>query len=114
MRGAAERGAPPTAHQTRKLAQLASQIGRSIEATLVGECRDEVLQNLSVESVEPAAGNRMVVTLAIHPPGDALPREEVLARVEAHRPLLVEHVLRDVSRRSVPQLTFWVVPAAGE
>src|SRR5690606_29493193 len=108
-------GRPTDAHRDRKQRQLAAQIARSIETTLLGESRDEVLQNMSVASVEPAPGNRMIVTLTVHPPGTALSREEVLARLEAHRRLLVERVAQDISRRIVPELSFWVVregPAA--
>jgi hypothetical protein len=77
--------------------------------TLVGECEDEALQNLSVESVKPVAGNRMLVTLIVHPPGTDLGREEVLARLEVVRPLLIQRVAEDISRRSVPELAFWLV-----
>ena len=103
------RGAP--GGESRKLLQLAAQIRRSLETTLVGECPDEVLQNISVESVEPAPGNRMLVTLMVHPPGDALPKDEVLRRLDAARALLVHRVVEDVHRRAIPELSFWLVRA---
>ena len=99
----------PGRRASRKELQLAAQVGRSIEMTLVGECEDEVLQNLSVDSVKPVAGNRMLVMLIVHPPGTDLGREEVLARLEAARPLLIQRVAEDISRRSVPELAFWLV-----
>ena len=98
----------------RKEQQLAAQIARSIESTLVGECEDEVLQNLSVDAVEAAPGHRMIVRLSVHPPGSGLPREEVLARLEASRPLLVARAAQDVTRRGLPELSFWLVRAPGE
>jgi ribosome-binding factor A len=94
--------------------QLAAQIGRSIELTLVGECRDEVLQNMSVASVEPSAGNRMLVTLTVHPPGSELAREDVMARLEAQRALILDRVMQDVTRRSLPELSFWVVKESAD
>lgn len=97
----------------RKMQQLAAQIGRSIEMTLLGECRDEVLQNTAVEKVEPAAGSRMIVTLRVGPPGSRMPKEEVLARIERHRGLIADRIAQDVSRRSVPELSFWVVRDEG-
>ena len=97
----------------RKELQLAAQLARSLEATLVGECEDEVLQNLSVDVVEPAPGNRMLVHLVVHPPGSSLPREEVLARLEAARPLLVARATQDVTRRGLPELSFWLRRAEG-
>ncbi len=98
----------------RKLLQLAAQIRRSLESTLVGECTDEVLQNTSVETVEPAPGNRMNVTLMVHPPGSALPKEAVMARLENWRGLLVRRVAEDTSRRALPELTFWFVRPPAE
>jgi ribosome-binding factor A len=99
------------AADARKLAQLAAQIRRSIESTLVGECSDEVLQNVSVESVEPAAGNRMNVTLMVHEPGASLAKDEVMQRLEQSRGLLIQRVAEDVNRRAVPELSFWLVKA---
>ncbi|MCA8941568.1 MAG: ribosome-binding factor A [Planctomycetes bacterium] len=93
----------------RKLAQLCAQIRRTIEMTLLGDFEDEVLQNMSVESVEPAAGNRLNVVFTVHPPGSEMEKSEVLARLEAARPRIVEEVLHAVSRRNVPELSFWVV-----
>jgi ribosome-binding factor A len=93
---------------SRKDLQLAAQIARSIESTLLGECEDEVLQNLSVEA---APGRRLLVRLLVHAPGSALPREEVLARLEAARPLIVQRAAEDVTRRGLPELSFWLVRA---
>jgi len=91
--------------------QLCAQVGRAIDLALVGECEDEVLQNLSVRSVEPAPGNRLLVTLDVHPPGAEMSREAVLARVEAARGVLVQEAVYATSRRSLPELSFWVVKA---
>jgi ribosome-binding factor A len=96
---------------SRKDRQLAAQIRRALELTLAGDFEDEVLQNLSVESVEPAPGGRLAVTLTVHPPGNALPRDEVLARLEAARGHLLDEVARATSRRRLPELSFWVVAA---
>lgn len=95
----------------RKELQLAAQIARSVESTLLGECEDEVLQNLSVDAVEPAPGNRMLVRLLVHAPGNRLSRDEVLARLDGVRPLLTARAQADASRRALPELTFWLVRA---
>ena len=92
-----------------KLQRLAAQIQRSIESTLIGECPEEVLQNLEVQKVEPAAGNRMLVTLIAHPPGSEMPKEAVLQLLETRRNLIVSRVAEDVTRHALPELTFWVV-----
>lgn len=95
----------------RKMLQLCAQIRRVIDMTLVGDCDDEVLQNMSVRSVEPVAGSRVQVIFDVNPPGDALEKAEVLARLETARPLFVREIAQSVSRRSVPELSFWVVRA---
>ena len=95
----------------RKLRQLCSQIGRAIDLTLVGDCEDEVLQNMSVESVEPASGNRLNVTLQVRPPGSEMDKNEVMTRLEQHRPLLIQEILRAVTRRNIPEISFWIVKA---
>jgi ribosome-binding factor A len=96
-------------HHERKLRQLCTQIGRAIDLTLQGDCDDEVLQNTSVHSVEPAAGNRILVTLVVHAPGSDLPKAEVMDRLERHRHVLMREIERAVSRRSVPEITFWLI-----
>ena len=93
--------------------QLCSQIKRAIELTLMGDIEDEVLQNTSVHSVEPAPGNRLVVTLTVHPPGSKMAKEEVLRRLEQHRGTIVSEVSRAVTRRALPELTFWLIKEGG-
>ena len=104
----------PTKSSDRKALQFAAQIGRSIEMTLLGEIVDDVLNNLSVEQVEPAPGHRMLVTLVVHEPGASLDKQEVLDRLEAQRGLLMRHLAQDVNRRSLPTLSFWLVRAPDE
>lgn len=94
-----------------KTGRLCAQIRRTIDLTLAGDCRDEVLQNMTVRSVEPAPGNRVEVVLEVHSPGSELDKSEVLARLEAARPLIVSEIARSVERRSIPELSFWVVRA---
>jgi len=100
----AERG-----RKSAKIGRLCAQIRRTIDLTLAGDCEDEVLQNMTVQSVEPAPGNRVAVVFEVHPPGSELDKAEVLERLEAARPLLVSEIARSVERRSIPELTFWVV-----
>jgi ribosome-binding factor A len=111
MTGRRRAGGPARRRASHKQRQLCTQVARSVGLTLVSECDDEVLQNMTVAAVEPAAGNRLAVTLEVHPPGSELSRDEVLERLELHRARIVEEVARAVHRRNVPELTFWVVKA---
>ncbi len=88
-----------------------AQIGRAVEDALVGLCNDEVLQNISVLSVEPAPGNRLLVSLTVHPPGADLPKAEVLERLELARGIITGEVVRCVSRRQIPELSFLCIKA---
>lgn len=96
------------------MAQLCAQIRRVLDMTLVGDCEDEVLQNMCVHSVDPAAGNRVQVVFTVFEPGASLQKADVLARLEAARPLFVEEIARSVERRSIPELTFWVIKEGEE
>src|SRR5262245_55458500 len=49
-----------------KSLQLCAQAAEALHAALAGECRDPVLQELTVVSVTPAAGSgRLVVVVAL-------------------------------------------------
>ncbi|MBK8975707.1 MAG: hypothetical protein IPM29_07260 [Planctomycetes bacterium] len=103
-------GPRPAGHRERKLAQLAAQIGRSIEQTLAAESQDELLQSMTVEGVQPtASGSRMVVTLMVHGATQETPKAEVLARLESFRSTIVRHIAEDVTRRALPELSFWLI-----
>ena len=98
----------------RNTLQLCAQVGRALGEALAG-CADEVLRDLHVVGVVPAAGaGRLLVTLA--PSLSAVSRPDAL--VEQHlahaHGLLRSEVASAVNRRRVPELIFRVAPAESE
>lgn len=93
---------------SRKSAKLCAQIRRTLQLTLLGEFDDEVLQNLTVETVEPAPDDRRLRVLLVVPERTAehLDRTEVEQRLEAARPVLIGAVADAINRRRCPQLVF--------
>ncbi len=96
-----------------KALQLCKQVRRSLELSLMSECADELLQSMTVESVEPAPDDKHLrATFSLQDAEPSLSREEVLARLEAARPVLTEGLIQTISRRKVPDIRFEVIKAA--
>src|SRR4051794_36673924 len=101
-----ERNLPEGRDIGRKTLQLCGQVSRTL-AEALSSCGDEVLRELEVVQVSPAAGGgRLLVTL--QPALSAAPRdlavmEERLARASG---LLRSEVAAGVHRRKAPDLIF--------
>jgi ribosome-binding factor A len=106
------RGPPrprPPGSADRKLKQLCAQVGRALNLTLTGACRDEVLQNLLVEAVEPAPDAlRLQVTFTSADPD--LPPATALDHLERARGMLRSAVAAAIHRGKTPELAFRVLP----
>ena len=80
---------------------------------VMGVCSDEVLQSMIVETVEPNPDDKHLrAVLSLNDPNPDLSREEVLARLEAARPILINELAQAISRRKVPEIRFEVIRAA--
>ncbi len=100
---------PEDRHIGRKQLQLCRQVGRTLSEVLAG-CGDEVLQELEVAGVTPAAGaGRMLVTL--RPSASATPRNRAVidARLARAHGMLRGEVATAVNRRKAPELLFQVI-----
>lgn len=96
-----------------KALQLCKQVRRSLELSLMGEFSDEVLQGMSVESVEPNPDDKhLCAVFSLNDPDSELSRVAVLARLEAARPLLLDGLAQAISRRKLPEIHFEVIRAA--
>jgi ribosome-binding factor A len=97
----------------RKALQLCGQIAQTLQAVLAGECGDDLLRELRVESVVPAPTSaRLLVTLMLATPGAGVPVAAVLARLHAAQGLLRGEVAAAINRRRVPELTFRLIGPA--
>jgi ribosome-binding factor A len=94
----------------RKALQLCGQIARTLSLVLAGECGDDVLRELSVESVRPAPNSaRLLITLSL--PRGSVEVEEVMGRLQRVGGMLRSEVAAAINRRKTPELMFRVVQA---
>ena len=94
-----------------KTLQLCEQVRRALSLALAGECGDEVLRDVYVESVEPMGGvTQLLVRVAISA-HVALPSWDVLARLNDRSPKLRTIVAQSICRKRTPSLSFIIVPA---
>ena len=94
----------------RKAQQLCRQVSHTLSYVLSGECNDDVLRNLYVESVVPAPdSSRLLVTVAILDKDDTTPIVTILERLMAVSGKLRSVVASSINRRKAPELAFNVV-----
>ncbi len=94
----------------RKTLQLCRQAQRAILLALAGECRDDLLRDLYVDSVEPiGAGGQLLVRVVV-PRHIQATLPEVLQRLSDHAPKLRAAVAQSICRKRAPNLSFAIVP----
>ncbi len=90
----------------RKTLQLCRQVRRALEAVFAADCRDPILQELEVLSVDPAPNcGRLMVTLQLAQSRDV---EQVLAHLRQAAGKLRCDVAAAITRRKAPELAFCV------
>lgn len=91
----------------RKALQLAAQVERTLAQIFAGECADEVLCDLRVESVVPAPDSgHLLVTLS---PAETSPElSVVLEHLQRAAGRLRTEVVTSTHRRKAPELIFRV------
>lgn len=95
----------------RKALQLCRQVERTLGIVLAGQCGDNVLRDLLVQSVVPAPDStRLLVTLTFSGPA-SIGIGEVLSRLQRAHGLLRGEVASAIHRRKVPELTFQILDA---
>ncbi len=96
----------------RKALQLCGQVAEVLHSLFAGECGDDVLRDLLVESVVPAPNtSRLLVTVRQCTSATATAPEEVLARLAVAQGLLRSEVAAAIHRRKAPELTFRLIDA---
>lgn len=88
----------------RKALQLCRQVQRSLGYAL-GDCDDDVLASLYVESVDPAPDDKHLM-VTVQPLDTDVAPEEVLTRLHHVIGRLRAEVAADIHRKRVPELTF--------
>jgi ribosome-binding factor A len=103
---------PSRPRDSRKALQLCRQAQRAIMFALSGECRDELLRDLYVDSVEPMGGGGQLLVRVVVPHHITAMTPEVLQRLEAHAPQLRAAVAQSICRKRAPSLSFTIAPIA--
>jgi hypothetical protein len=97
----------------RKTMQLCRQVQRALMLALGGECNDEMLRDVYVESVEPLGGAaHLLVRVVIPAPGSATALE-VTTRLNERAVTLRALVTQSICRKRAPMLSFMAVPPGG-
>jgi ribosome-binding factor A len=94
----------------RKALQLCGQVARTLNYVLGGECADELLRSVLVESVQPAPdSSRLLVTVC--PAASAATTDPAAVLDHLHRAAgrLRAEVACAIHRKRAPELTFRVV-----
>lgn len=92
----------------RKTLQLCRQVHRALILALAGECADEQLRDVSVDSVDAAGGGGHLL-VRVNVPG-GLSVVEVLARLNSRAGKLRAIVAASICRKRAPMLSFVAVP----
>jgi len=78
---------------------------------MAGECDDDVLRELSVDSVEPLGSAAQLLVRVRVPASIGVSAAEVLGRLEAHSARLRHLIARAICRKRTPALDFVLLPA---
>jgi hypothetical protein len=96
--------------EDRKMQQLCRQVQRALMLGLAGECNDEVLRDLYIDSVEPMGnGSQLLVSVTV-PASVNLPVWNVVGRLNARSARLRAIVAQAICRKRVPSLMFVAFP----
>ncbi len=97
--------------ENRKALQLCSQIAETLTLVLGGECPDDLLRDLLVESVVPfPTSSRLLVTLVPAISAENAPLEKYLEHLEPFKGRLRSEAATAINRRKVPDLVFRILP----
>lgn len=99
--------------KNRKALQLCRQVAETLDLVFSGECRDDVLQNLYVQTVEPAPNaSRLLVTVFADVPKELYNRQSILDLLDEQTGRLRYEIASAITRKRVPALVFNVIGSA--
>lgn len=99
-------GPAPVAHDRRTL-QMCGEVRRTLDLVLSGECDDDVLRGIYVQSVVPAPdAAHLLVTVTPLDPRDDTPPQTILKHLQVFAGRLRTSVAEAINRRRAPDLMF--------
>jgi ribosome-binding factor A len=94
----------------RKCLALCAQVRRALEIAIAADCRDEILNELTILDVWPDPTTRRLRVWVAGPNDmDEWKREQVLQRLSAARGFLRAQVATAIHRKRTPELVFELV-----
>ena len=100
-------GHEPAAQHDRRTLQMCGEVRRTLDLVMTGECDDDVLRGLYVQSVVPAPdAAHLLVTVSPLDPQDATPPHTVLQHLQIFAGKLRTAVAESINRRKAPDLMF--------
>jgi ribosome-binding factor A len=100
--------------EDRKTLQLCGQVRRALMLALAGECADDLLRDLFVESVEPMGSASQLLVRVSVPSSAEAPVALVLGRLNGRAGALRALVAQAICRKRVPSLSFIAAPIGGD
>ena len=98
----------------RKTQQLCQQVRRALMLALAGECDDDVLREVYIDSVDPMGSGSQLLVCVSAPVAMGIRPLDVLARLNDRSSKLRAIVARSICRKRVPGLSFVAVPQLHE
>lgn len=104
-----------TTPNSRKAAQLCSQVAETLGLVLAGELDDELLHNLQVVSVEPAPdATQLLVIVRADLPTAATNAQQIAERLATIAGWLRTEIAGSITRKKAPRLVFHILSAADD
>ena len=105
---------PAAAHHDRRTLQMCGEVRRALELVMTGECDDDILRGLYVQSVTPAPdAAHLLVTVSPLDPRDPTPPHTILQHLQIFTGRLRTAVAETINRRRAPDLMFNIVVPDG-
>jgi len=100
---------PVAPQHDRRTLQMCGEVRRTLDLVMSGECDDEVLRGLYVQSVVPAPdAAHLLVTVSPLDPRDDTPPHTVLQHLQIFAGKLRTAVAESINRRRAPDLMFHI------
>jgi ribosome-binding factor A len=97
----------PAKVRNRKALQLCGQVARTLSSILSGECGDDVLREVIVETVQPVPdASRLLVTVSLAASAGIVEPASVLEHLHRAAGMLRGEVAAAIHRKRAPELTF--------
>lgn len=101
---------PSVPQHDRRTLQMCGEVRRALDLVMTGECDDDILRGLYVQSVTPAPdAAHLLVTVSPLDPHDPTPPHTILQHLQIFTGRLRTAVAETINRRRAPDLMFNIV-----